>query len=113
MDAVAGLLGFGASILPLQVVRVAVDGAEGKPRERFRGVLMLGSNWTIVIRTRGGSMPNIALTQGLDVQRPLLIIFDEIGDIETGRCNGLRAERPRIGKTGTRDSNMGHVIDNK
>ena len=113
MDAVAGLLGFGASILPLQVVRVAVNGAEGKPRERFRGVLMLGSNWTIVIRTRGGSMPNIALTQSLDVQRPLLIIFDEIGDIETGRCNGLSTGLGRSRKTSTRDSNVGHVIDKK
>ena len=53
MDAVADARGFGASILPLQVVRVAMNGAEGKPRERFRGVLMLGSTWTIGIRTRG------------------------------------------------------------
>ena len=53
MDAVAETLSFGASVLPLQVEWVAVNGAEGKPRERLRGVLMLASNWTIVIRTRG------------------------------------------------------------
>ena len=53
MDAVAVVLGFGPSILPLQVVWVAVNAAEGKPRERLRGVLMLASNLTIIIRMRG------------------------------------------------------------
>ena len=53
MDAVADGRGFGASILPLQIVWVAVNAADGKPREWFRGVLMLASAWTIVIRTRG------------------------------------------------------------
>ena len=58
-------------------------------------------------------MPNIALTQGLNVQRPLLIIFYKIGDIETRRCNGLGTGRVRSGKTGTFDSNVSHVIDKK
>ncbi len=42
MDAVTVDLGFGASFLPLKVVRVPVNGAQGKPRERLRGILMLG-----------------------------------------------------------------------
>ena len=45
MDAVTEVLGLGASILPLKVVRVPVNGAEGKPRERLGGILMLGPTW--------------------------------------------------------------------
>jgi hypothetical protein len=56
-------------------------------------------------------MLNTALTQGLDVQGPLLIIFDKIGDVETRRNDGLSTRTGRRGKTGTRDSNVGHVVD--
>lgn len=56
-------------------------------------------------------MPNIALTQSLDVQRPLLLIFDKIGDVETGRSDGLSTWLGRRGKPGTSDTNVGHGID--
>jgi len=55
-------------------------------------------------------MPDIALTQGLDVQRPLLIIFDKIGDVAAGRSDGLSSSF-RTGKTSTSDNNAGHGID--
>ena len=43
----------------------------------------------------------------------MLIIFDKIGDIETGRCDGLSTGMGRGGKTGTRDSDVSHIgIDN-
>ena len=45
----------------------------------------------------------------MDVQRPLLIIFDKIGDIETGRCDGPTTLMGRTGKTGTSDSDVSHI----
>ena len=114
MDAVTEVLGLGASFLPLKVVRVPVNGAEGKPRERLRGILMLAATWEGKDRhchrrkNEGGP-----LTQGLDVQRPLLIIFDKVGDIETRWCDGLSTGMGRSRKTGTRDSDVSHIgIDN-
>jgi len=53
VDAVAVVLGFGASVLPDQVVRVPVNGADSEPGERFRGIVMLGLACMIVINTRG------------------------------------------------------------
>jgi hypothetical protein len=58
-------------------------------------------------------MSNIALTQGLDVQSPLPLIFDKIGDVEAGRSDGLSTRLGRRGKTGTGDSNVGHCTDKK
>ena len=52
VDAVADVLSFGTSILPLEIMREPVNGADGEPRERFLGFLMLTANCTIVMRTR-------------------------------------------------------------
>jgi len=62
----------------------------------------------IFIKT-GSFIPGIALTQSLDVESPLLLIFDEVGDVETGR-NRVAGWK---GIAGTVDSNARHDIEGR
>jgi hypothetical protein len=79
------------TILPQEISRPAVDGSDGKERERLVVVLLLQQN------------------QSLDVESPLLLIFDEVGDVETGR-NRVAGWK---GIAGTVDSNARHDIEGR
>lgn len=56
-------------------------------------------------------MPDAALTQGLDVKRPLPLIFDKVGDVEAGRSGDCSTRSARVWKTGTSNSNARHGND--
>jgi hypothetical protein len=51
VDAVAVILGFRASILPLQIVWEPVNTADSEPRERMGGIVVLEQSWMTAIRT--------------------------------------------------------------
>ena len=47
-------------------------------------------------KNQGACIPGIGLTQSLDVQRPLLLILHEIGNIATGRDSIPRGPRGNL-----------------